>query len=163
MRRLTILGIAAMVAVLSSCATTRLPSMSEMLRDATEQDGRACVDEDDIDGYGVLENNVIGIDGERDYYLATVSAGCDDNLKISVGDDFGNDFDSDDDLVDDSDNDSDTDFGNDSDEICGESGDELDADEDDCEIHQVFEFDDREEALEVFNDVMDARERMGEE
>jgi hypothetical protein len=144
MRRLTILGIAASVAVLSSCATTRLPSMSEMLRDATEQDGRACVDEDDIDGYGVLENNVISIDGERDYYLATVSSGCDD-LAISV------------------DGDSDTDFGNDSDEICGESGDELDADEDDCEIHQVFEFDDREEALEVFNDVMEARERMGEE
>ncbi len=157
MKRLTILGIAASVAVLSSCATTRLPSMSEMLRDATEQDGRACVDEDDIDGYGVLENNVIGIDGERDYYLATVSAGCDDDLEISI------DEDSDDDLVDDSDNDFGDDFGSDSDEICGESGDELDADEDDCEIHQIFEFDDREDALEVFNDVMEARERMGEE
>jgi len=146
MKRLTILGIAALVAALSSCATTRLPSMSEMLRDATGQDGRACVDTSDIDGYGVLENNVISIDGERDYYLATVSPGCDDDdLATSVDGDF------------------DRDFGDDSDEICGESGDELDTDEGDCEIHQVFEFDDREEAFETFNDVMEVRERMGEE
>ncbi len=145
MRRLTILGMTALVAVLSGCATTTLPSMSELLRDATEQDGRACVDKSDIEGYGVLENNVISIDGERDYYLATVSPGCDDNLTISVDRDLGNDF------------------GDDFDRICGEGGDDLGLDDDDCEIHQIFEFDDREDAFDAFNDVMEARERMGED
>lgn len=140
MKRLTILGVAASATVLSGCATTDLPSMSEMLRDATEQDGRACVREPDIDGYGVLENNVISIDGGQDYYLATVLPGC-NNLATSIGVVFADNFG----------------------EICGQRGDELYTDEDSCQIHQVFEFDDREEAFETFNDVMEVREQMGEE
>ncbi len=140
MRRPILLCIAASLAVLSGCATTDLPSMSEMMRDVTEQNGRACVRESDIDGYGVLENNVISIDGGQDYYLATVLPGC-NNLATSVGVMFGDNFG----------------------EVCGQRGDQLHTNEDSCHIHQVFEFDDREEAFEAFNDVMEVRERMGEE
>ena len=140
MRRLTILGIAALVVALSGCATTDLPSMSEMLRDTTEQNGRACVDESDIDGYGVLENDVISIDGGQDYYLATVLPGC-NSLTTSIGVIFGDNFG----------------------EICGQRGDEIITGDNSCQIHQIFEFDDREEAFDAFNDVMEVRERMGEE
>lgn len=140
MKRLVILGIAALAAVLSGCATTNLPGMSEMLRDTTDQNGRACVRESDIDGYGVLENDVISIDGGQDYYLATVLPGC-NNLATSIGLMFSNNFG----------------------EICGQSGDEVRTDRETCQIHQVFQFDDREEAFDAFNDVMEARERMGEE
>lgn len=140
MKRFIILGIAAFAAALSGCATTDFPSMSEMLRDTTEQDGRACVRESDIDGYGVLENDVISIDGGQDYYLATVLPGC-NNLATSIGLMFSDNFG----------------------EICGQRGDEVRTGRDTCQIHQVFEFDDREEAFEAFNDVMEVRERMGEE
>lgn len=139
MKRFTILSLAAAVA-LSGCATTDLPSMADMLRDATEQDGRACVRESDIDGYGVLENDVISIDGGQDYYLATVLPGC-NNLALSVGLMFSDNFG----------------------EICGQRGDEVRTDRDICQIHQVFEFDNREDAFEAFNEVMNIRERMGED
>lgn len=139
MKRLAVLGVATSVTVLSGCATTDLPSMSEMLSDVTEQSGRACVRESDIDGYGVLENNVISIDAGDDYYLATVSPEC-DNLASSGSGQFGDNFG----------------------EICGKGSVELSGARDACEIHQVFEFENREEAFAAFNDVMTARERRGE-
>lgn len=140
MKRLITLGIAALTTALVGCATTDIPSMTDLLRDTTEQDGRACVRRADIDGYGVLENNIISIDGGQDYYLATVTPRC-DNLASSIDTMFSNNFG----------------------EICGQSGDVVRTGRRSCEIDQVFQFDDREEAFDAFNEVMNARERMGEE
>lgn len=140
MKGLMSLGAAVFTAILAGCATGRdVPRISEMLRDNTGQDGRACVRVDDIQGYGVLENDVISIDSfGREYYLATVLPGCLD-LATSPAIRFRGDFG----------------------EICGQSGDTivtgLLTGESSCTIGQMFEFGSREEAFATYNDVL--RER----
>lgn len=132
------LGTAALVVVLASCATTRdVPRMGEMLRETTGQNGRACVRLSDIRGYGVLKDNVVSIDGFRNYYLATVLPGCID-LQTSARAMFSGDFG----------------------EICGQTMDSIATRGDRCSINQVFEFENREEAFATYNDVLERREEL---
>ncbi len=138
MKAPTSLGMAALVAVLSSCASTSdLPNMGEMLRDATGQNGRACIRKGDIQGYGVLDGDVVSIDATRNYYLATVLPGCLD-LTTSMGAAFRGDFN----------------------EVCGGSADKVLTQENHCTINQMFEFESREEAFEVFDAVQEKREQL---
>lgn len=138
MKELKIPLVAVLAALLASCATGReVPSMSEMLRESTGQNGRACVRLSDIRGYGVLENNVVSIDGRTEYYLATVLPGCTD-LQTSVRTLFRGDFG----------------------ELCGQTMDSLSTRGDTCTINQMFEFDNREEAFATFNDILDRRKEL---
>ncbi|HEX7025633.1 MAG TPA: DUF6491 family protein [Gammaproteobacteria bacterium] len=138
MKVFKVLGCTALTFVLSSCATgPDVPGMSEMLRESTGQNGRACVRLSDIRGYGVLENDVVSIDGRTEYYLATVLPGCTD-LQTSVRTLFRGDFG----------------------EVCGQTMDSLSTRGDTCTINQMFEFDNREEAFATFNDILDRRKEM---
>lgn len=141
MKGLMSIGAAVFTAILAGCATGRdVPRISEMLRNTTGQDGRACVRVDDIQGYGVLENDVISIDSfGEEYYLATVLPGCLD-LATSPAIEFRGDLG----------------------EICGQSGDTivtgLLTGENTCIIGQMFEFESQDEAFATYNNVLHERE-----
>lgn len=139
MKRLRLFCIGVFGVALASCATgPDVPRMSEMLSEATGQNGRACVEVDDIQGYGVLENDVVSIDAfGGEYYLATVLPGCID-LQTSVRALFESDF-----------------F-----EICGQSGDSIVTGGDRCTIGQIYEFESRDEAFATFNSVLERREEL---
>lgn len=139
MKVLMVFGTAALAAVLASCASTGrdMPRVGEMLSEASGQNGRACVRVRDIQGYGVLEGNVISIDSTTDYYLATVLPGCVD-LQTSVRALFSGDFG----------------------EICGRTMGTIATGGDRCVINQVFEFEDREQAFETYHAVLEERKAL---
>lgn len=127
-----------MVALLAGCAASRdLPRFSEILAGASGQDGRACIRQHDIRGYGVLKNDVISIDGGRRYYLATVMPGCND-LPTSMGIMFSSRFH----------------------EICGRSMDRIVTGSSWCSIDQIFEFSDRNEAFDTYDTAIDRRKTL---
>lgn len=127
---------AALTAVLASCASTgNVPKVGQMLREATGQNGRACIYLHDIQSYGVLEGDVVSIDSmDGNYYLATVLPGCVD-LQMSVHALFRGDFG----------------------EICGQTADVIATGGDRCSINQIFEFDNRQEAFDTYNQILEKR------
>lgn len=139
MKILRVLSIAGFAVVLASCASTGrdVPGVAEMLRETTGQNGRACVRLDDIQSYGVLDDNVVSINAMRNYYIATVLPGCVD-LQTSVRTLFRGDFG----------------------ELCGQTMDSLATGGDRCTINQMFEFEDRDEAFDVYNEVREEREQL---
>jgi hypothetical protein len=138
MKRLQILCIVAGGAMLAGCATGRdVPRVSRMLAEEIPQNGRACVRLSDIRSYGVLEDNVVSIDGTRNYYLATVLPGCND-LQASVRSLFSGGFG----------------------EICGQSMNKITTRGDSCTINKLYEFKSREEAFAVYNAVLQKREAL---
>jgi len=127
-------------AVLASCGSTNtssVPRLSAFLEEQTKQDGRACVREFEIRGYGVRHRNLITIDAGRKYYVATVFSQC-PILETSFQAAFVSRFP----------------------EICGGSSRVITRDER-CFIQNIFEFDNREAANEAieqaFNSRQDAR------
>ncbi len=104
--------------------------MSKLLAKESVQNGRACVRQSDIRGFGVPESNVISIDGRQKYYLATVMPGC-MNLQTSARAFFeGNFF-----------------------EVCGQTGDRVVTRDESCTINQIFEFENRDQAFETLEKV----------
>jgi predicted small secreted protein len=141
MKQLKILGAAVCAALLSSCNTTGgrdTPRLASLLGDTTGQNGRSCVKVSDIEGYGVLEDNVLSIESENDeHYLATVTPGCEDlptTVRLQFSGDFG--------------------------EICGQAMDEIIMGEDRCTINQLFEFDDRDDAMDAYHATLELREQL---
>lgn len=140
MNRLKVLSAAACVAVLAGCATGRdVPRIGTMLADETGQNGRACVRQGDIRSYGVLDNDVVSIDGTKNYYLATVLPGCND-LQTSVGALFRGGFG----------------------EVCGRTMNKITTGGDNCVINQMFEFKSREEAFATYNAILEKRKALQE-
>jgi hypothetical protein len=139
MKRLMISGIAICTVVLASCASTGgdIPKVANMLRDTTGQNGRACVRQSDIQGYGVLENDVVSIDGTRKYYLATVLPGCID-LQTSVRALFSGGFG----------------------EVCGGTMNKIVTRGDQCTINQMFEFENRKAAFDTYNSILEQRKTL---
>lgn len=139
MKFLTFVCFAGVLVGLNACATRGpdVPSMSEKLRESTGQNGRACVRDMEVRGYGVLRNNVLSIDGGRRYYLATVLPGCTD-MSTSARAFFSGSFG----------------------EICGQSMHRMVTRDSSCTINQVFRFDDREQAFAVYNEVLERREEL---
>jgi hypothetical protein len=136
MKGRTCLGITALAAAVSACTTTEeVPSAAKLLQEVTGQNGRACIQKDDIQGYGVLEDDIISIDATRGYYLATVLPGCQD-LQTSIGIILTGDFN----------------------EVCGQSLDEVVTNEDYCTINQMYRFDSREEAFNTYQMIQERRE-----
>jgi hypothetical protein len=139
MKQLKILGAAACAVFLGSCATTGkdTPKLGALLADTTGQNGRACVKVSDIEGYGVLEDSVLSIEGEDEHYLATVTPGCDDlptTARLQFSGDFG--------------------------EVCGQAMDEIVMEDNRCTINQLFEFDDRDDAMDAYHATLELREQL---
>jgi len=109
--------------------------MATMLREATGQNGRACVRLADIRSYGVLKHDVVSINAFNGYYLATVLPGCLD-LQSSIGALFRGSFG----------------------EVCGGAMNRIVTDDDQCLINQVFEFEDRDEAFAIFDSILERRD-----
>lgn len=139
MKRLITFCIVIFTAVLASCATTgrNIPDVSKMLRDTTGQNGRACIRQGDIRGFGVLENDVVSIDGTRKYYLATVMPGCHD-LQTSVRAMFSGGFG----------------------EVCGGATNKIVTRGDRCVIRSLFEFENRKAAFTTYNSVLEERKAL---
>jgi hypothetical protein len=138
MKVLMFFGPAALAVVLASCATGNAPRMGQMLKETTGQNGRACIQLDDIQSYGVLEGGVISIDSmDGNYYLATVLPGCVD-LQTSARALFSGDFG----------------------EVCGQTADSIVTGGDRCSINHIFEFDNRKEAFDTYNQILEKRKAM---
>lgn len=122
--------------VFSGCSTQpSLPTMADMLQEATGQNGRACVRTNDIRGWGSLEHGVISIDGFNRYYLATLMPGCHE-VETSFAALFSGDFG----------------------EVCGGSIDRIQVREGGCTVRQMFEFKNREDAFTTYS-TLDARRK----
>lgn len=131
----------AFIAVMLSACTSTGPStnVSSLLLDTTGQDGRACLDVSDIRGYGVLDGDVISINTNREYYLATVLPGCMD-LQTSTHAMFKQRFG----------------------EICGGGRNSVRTGGDNCTIRNIFEFEDRESAFAVHDQIMEKQAELRE-
>lgn len=127
-------------ALVTACASTSdVPSVANLLGNATEQDGRACVRTRDIQGYGILENDVLSVNARHGYYLMTLLPGCVD-IRGSMAVAFGGDFY----------------------EVCGQSMDRITTESGQCSIGQVYEFENREAAFAIYETVKEKREAMKE-
>lgn len=116
---------------LVSCSSLQvnLPSYDELLKAQTEQDGRACVRQHNIRGFGMLDDEVISINasGKNRYYLVTTLFKC-YSLQTSFSAGFKGDF-----L-----------------ELCGGGRDKIITAEESCPIKSIFEFKSRDEAFATF-------------
>ena len=121
------------IALLGSCANNSSQTsgkLSSLLGEQSQQNGRACFYVRDIQGYGVLEHNVISVDARQNYYLLTVLPGC-TSLQTASGALFQNDFN----------------------EICGGGRSKIRSGGDLCTIRSVYEFENREQAFRTFDEV----------
>lgn len=131
MKPTKILTLTLLAGLMSACASQKdEPSMSKLLAKESVQNGRACVRQSDIRGFGVPERNVVSIDGRQKYYLATMMPGC-INLETSVRAFFDGNF-----------------F-----EICGQTGDRIITQDESCTVNQVFEFENQDQAFETLEKV----------
>ena len=136
----------AIIAVSSfvSCSSlgVNLPSYDELLKAETEQNGRACVRQHYIRGYGILEDDVISINasGKNRYYLVTTMFQC-HSLQTSFTAGFKGDF-----L-----------------ELCGGGRDKILTSEESCPIESIFEFKSRKEAFATFEKVDGIRQNLRKE
>jgi len=116
---------------LVSCSSVHvnLPSYDDLLKAETEQNGRACIRQHNIRGYGLLDNDVISIDarGKNNYYLVTTWLRC-QSLQTSFSAGFKGDFS----------------------ELCGGARDKILTSEESCPIKSIFEFESREQAFATF-------------
>ncbi|MDO3384423.1 DUF6491 family protein [Gilvimarinus sp. SDUM040013] len=118
----------ALIVGLSSCATQDSKSsvnISTALLETTGQNGRACVRASDIQGFGVLKDDVLSIDAfGNEYYLATVMPGCTD-LGLSARGMFEERFG----------------------DVCGGGMNRVKTGSSHCRIRHIFEFKTREQAF----------------
>jgi hypothetical protein len=129
---------------LVSCSSLsiNLPSYDDLLKAQTEQDGRACVRQYNIRGYGMLDDDVISINasGKNSYYLVTTWFKC-HSLQTSFSAGFKGDF-----L-----------------ELCGGGRDKILTSEESCPIKSIFEFESREQAFATFEKVDEIRQDLRKE
>lgn len=131
------------ILLLAACAMTRqddVPDLTTMLRETTGQNGRACVRNSDIRGYGMQRSkgdDAINIDATPDYYIATVRPGCLD-LQTSMGIIFSGSIN----------------------EVCGGRIDKVITQGNECSINQIFRFENRDQAFEAFQNAVDRRQEI---
>lgn len=136
----TLCSVTAMTLLLAGCGVfgeRSTPSFYDVLQEEAGQNGRACVRQSDIRGYGVLERDVVSIDARRNYYLATMLPGC-NALSTSPRALFEGRFS----------------------EVCGGGRSTVRAGGDECTIRQIFEFDDREQAFEVHRNAVETHQEL---
>ncbi len=87
----------------------------------------------------MLDDRVVSIDADREYYLATLWPGCHNittSMRVLFSGGFG--------------------------EICGGSMNKIHTRGDSCNIKQLFEFENREQAFETYNAVQAKRKELKE-
>ncbi|MFC3122931.1 DUF6491 family protein [Agaribacter flavus] len=129
--------------LLSACVSTEapLPKFDELLRAETQQDGRACIEQRHIRGFGTLEDSVISIDaiGKEEYYLATTLYQCHSLLTdFRVG--FKGAFT----------------------ELCGGGRDRVITSQESCPIKSIFAFESREAAFAAYQNTLNIRQELRE-
>ncbi len=103
----------------------RPPSMDEMLGQVTEQNGRACIRTNDIDGYAPLSDDMVSVSARgKKHYLVTTMFRC-----ASLGSSFN------------------VGFSGKFSEICGRGQGELITREETCPIMHIYEFPSRDDAF----------------
>ncbi|MEP0357264.1 DUF6491 family protein [Paraglaciecola sp.] len=129
---------------LVSCSSLNVdvPSYDELLRAETEQDGRACVRQRSIRGYGLLDDDLISISssGKKRYYLATTFMQC-YSLQTGFQAGFKGDF-----------------F-----EVCGGRNDKIITSDEACPIKSIYEFENREAAFAVVKKIEKIQDVIREE
>lgn len=117
-----------LVSTISACAlnSPNLPSFDELLRESTAQNGRACFRQNDISGWGALEDNVISVStkNRREYFLITTTFRCESVLSSFQAQFDGASY-----------------------EVCGGGANRVLTSSESCPIKSVFKFDDRESAF----------------
>ena len=124
------LGIIALLSFVScSNLGVNLPNYDDLLKAQTEQNGKACVRQRNIRGYGMFDNDVISINarGQNRYYLVTTLFRC-HSLQTSFAAGFKGTFS----------------------ELCGGGSDKIITSEGSCPIKSIFEFASREDAVAIF-------------
>jgi len=132
------------LASLAGCASlqSNLPNYDELLKTQTEQNGRECIRDSQIRGYGVLDDDVVSIDARRpnEYYLMTTLYRC-QSLVMSNSAAFVGGFS----------------------ELCGGGRDKIFTGEDSCPIKSIFKFESREQAFDAFDQAKETRKKLKEE
>lgn len=126
-------GVLLLAAVLAACSAPesrpgQAPSLDQVLLQMSEQDGRACLRTDRIDGYAVLDDGVVSVGTRgRRHYLVTTLLRChslDSAMGIAFSSPHG--------------------------DFCGGGRDTLETGTESCPARHVFEFTSREDALATF-------------
>ena len=124
---------------LVSCSSlgVNLPSYDNLLIAETGQNGRACVRQHNIRGFGMLDDDVISINagGKKRHYLITTWFQC-HSLQTSFAAGFQGDFS----------------------ELCGGGRDKILTSEESCPIKSIFEFESKEEAFATFEKADEIRQ-----
>lgn len=127
-----------------SCSSVQvdLPSYDELLRVETQQNGRACIRQHDIRGFGSLDDEVVSVSSNRKdhYYLVTTLFRC-SSLQTSFTAGFKGGFS----------------------EFCGGGRDKILTSEESCPIKHIFEFNSREEAFSAFDKAKTVRQNVRNE
>lgn len=133
----TILGLSA-----CSSLVANLPSNDKLLREYTEQDGKECVRDGDIRGFGVLDDDVISVEARirGEYYLMTTIYRC-HSLGFSTQVAFVGNFA----------------------EFCSGGGDKIQTGEEACPIKSIFKFESRELAFEAYEAITEERKALRKE
>lgn len=131
-----------LIAGLMSCQNLPkdLPSYDSMLKASTGQDGRACIRNDRINGYGTLDTGVVSVDtfGKK-YYLVTTIQNC-NSLDVGFKAAFKGSFS----------------------EFCS-LRDKIITQDEACNVRSIFEFESRNAAFDAFNLVETKRNKMIED
>ena len=129
------------VAGLTACDTTSasLPKNDELLLNVTEQDGRSCIRQRDIRGFGVIDDDLLSVDinRNREFYLVTTIFQC-QSLGVSPRVAFDGDF-----L-----------------EICGGGRHRVITGEESCPIKSVYKFDSQKAAFDAIDEIEAQREAL---
>lgn len=118
-----------------------LPNYDTLLKQDAGQNGRACVRQQDINGFGFLDDDVVSIStrGNRDYFLATTMFRCNSlSANFAVG--FQGTFT----------------------EVCGGGSGKIITADESCPIRSVFEFESRQAAFDAYNKAKLKRSEMRE-
>jgi hypothetical protein len=125
-----------------SSLVANLPSNDELLREYTQQDGRECIRDRDIRGFGVLDNDVISVDSRTrgEYFLMTTLYRC-HSLGVSAQVAFVGKYP----------------------EFCAGGSDKINTGEEACPIKSIFKFESREKAFEAFTAISEKRDQLRKE
>jgi len=132
--------------ILSGCASTAdksdnpIPKISELLAEATEQNGRECFYISDIRGYG-HKKSVVTVNAGRNYYLlTTVPKRCHAIDAVAAAS-----------------------FSGPQNQVCGGGSSRVTTRDGQCMISKVFEFESREQAFEVLDEALEKIETIKKE
>jgi len=132
------------VCSISACSnlSANLPSNDELLQELTQQNGRECVRDGDISGFGVLDDDVVSVGSRRrgEYFLMTTLYRC-YSLDISVQMAFLGSFA----------------------EFCGGGSDKISTGEESCPIKSIYKFESRDKAFEAFDEISMKKEQLRKE